>query len=84
MINKQSLSEWHPVGPGTPLHAWLETKRDGEEGFNVCSARIMFIGDDVEWVEKETGRTTITHHSFAAPTHWRWPDMQGKPVELEI
>lgn len=75
--------EWNEVGEGTPLHAWLETKRDGESGTNVCFARILCIGDDVEWIEKEResevtgapvpGRTTVTHSTFLPPTHWRWP-----------
>ena len=63
---------WHPIGLGTPLNAWLETKREGEEGTNLCIGRITAIGEEPEWIEK-SGRTTVTHHSFVAPTHWRWP-----------
>jgi len=63
--------EWRPVGNDTPHNKWLETKLDGEEGTNVCAC-IVHFGDDVEWVEKVGGRTTVTHHSFAAPTHWRY------------
>lgn len=75
--------EWNEVGIGTPLNAWLETMREGESGTNVCFCRIVSIGDEPEWIERSKespitgapmqGRTTVTHHSFAAPTHWRWP-----------
>ena len=67
-----------------PEDTWVETRRDGEEGTNVCALRILrgvqpsgaaFAGvsweDEPEWIEKYSGRTTVTHHSFAAPTHWR-------------
>lgn len=64
---------WNPVGNGTPLNALLETKRDGEAGTNICFCRTMSIGDEPEWVEHATGVTTVTHSTFAAPTHWRWP-----------
>jgi hypothetical protein len=67
------MSDWQPVGAGTPLHAWLETRKDGESGVNICMCRIMCIGDVPEWIEKPSGRTTVTHSTFAAPTHWRWP-----------
>ncbi len=73
MLDKEALKKWHPVGPGMPLHTWLDTRREGEVGENVCLARIMFLGDEPEWVEKDGGRTTITHSTFAPPTHWRWP-----------
>lgn len=81
-------SYWNPIGPGTPLGAWLETKRVGEDGTNVCMGRILCIGDDVEWCEKAHrssasdnligGRTTVTHSTFLPPTHWRWPTMGEK------
>ena len=82
MIDKESLTAWHPVGPGMPLHAWLETRREGEDGVNVCCARIMCLGDDVEWVEKESGRTTITHSTFAPPTHWRFVAPESQTIKL--
>lgn len=66
------VKEWNKVADGTPLNCWLETKREGEKGTNICRIRIMALGDEPEWIEKATGRTTVTHHSFAAPTHWRW------------
>lgn len=79
---------WNPVGAGTPLGAWLETKRAGESGTNVCMGRIPCIGDDVEWCEREyrseitdqliAGRTTVTHSTFLPPTHWRWPQAHGE------
>ena len=61
---------WHPVETA-PKGEWLGTKREGEAGENVCFARELQNGD-VEWLEKDTGRTTVTHHSFSPPTHWRF------------
>ncbi len=89
MPMKQSLAEhWNLIGPGTPLGAWLETKREGETGTNICMGRILCIGDDIEWCEQGYrsditdswvgGRTTITHSTFSPPTHWRWPILADK------
>lgn len=58
---------WHPL---PPKDTWLRTRREGEDGENVCSA-VYWPDGTVEWVERDGGRTTVTHHSFAAPTHWR-------------
>lgn len=63
---------WTLVGDGTPLGVWLETKR-GESGVNRCFCRMATIGADPEWIEHSTGVTTVTHGTFLAPTHWRWP-----------
>lgn len=63
-------NSWLPVDAATPVGVWLETRREGEDGTNVCQC----IGNpaiDPEWVEAVGGRTTVTHNSFAAPTHWR-------------
>lgn len=72
--------DWRPVGGGTPLGTWLETARitsnmlgTTTNELNVCMCRVLTLGDEPEWVEKEGGRTTVTHSTFAAPTHWRWP-----------
>jgi hypothetical protein len=62
---------WHEVGPGTPVGCWLETKREGEAGTNECFCRIMAIGDEPEWIDRD-GATTVTHSTFAPPTHWRF------------
>jgi hypothetical protein len=64
---------WTPVGPGTPVGVWLETKHSAENGTNICMCRIGSIGEDPEWSEWDCGRTTVTHSTFLAPTHWRWP-----------
>lgn len=53
-----------------PHGVWIRTKREGENGENVCALTRADDGNE-EWVERDGGRTTITHHSFAAPTHWR-------------
>jgi hypothetical protein len=55
---------WQPVAP--PRNTWLRTKREGEDGENIC-----MLGFEDEWIEKDGGRTTVTHHSFAAPTHYQ-------------
>jgi hypothetical protein len=63
------MSEWRPIETA-PARIWLRTKREGENGENVCAKNVSPDGD-VEWVERGPyGRTTVTHHSFAAPTHW--------------
>lgn len=60
---------WHPVATA-PSDEWLATKREDEVGGNRCFKRVWPDGE-VEWVDQE-GRTTVTHQSFAPPTHWRW------------
>jgi hypothetical protein len=72
MLCTRDLEGWEKVGDGTPLNAWLETKLYGEEGHSESFCRLMSIGDEPEWIARD-GRTTVTHHSYAAPTHWRWP-----------
>lgn len=61
---------WRPERDA-PEGVWLRTRRRGEAGMNICALRI--IDGDREWIEHHTkgGRTTVTHHSFAPPTHWR-------------
>jgi hypothetical protein len=55
-----------------PTGHWLLTRREGEDGFNICALRIWPDGER-EWVESgPNGRSTITHHGFAAPTHWQY------------
>lgn len=60
---------WQPIETA-PHGVWLKTKRDGESGQNVCMSRKWPDGT-IEWIEKNGGRTTVTHHSFAPPTHWQ-------------
>ncbi len=68
-MNNKAL--WIPISEKFPLqHTWVETMREMEDGTNICKWR-MIEGEGPEWIDKE-GRTTITHHSFAAPTHWRY------------
>lgn len=59
---------WKPE-PEAPEGRYLVTRRDGEDGTNVCHV-IVWPSGEREWCDRY-GRTTITHHSFAAPTHWR-------------
>jgi hypothetical protein len=65
-VNKD---QWLPESLA-PANMWLRTRRDGENGTNICGLRIW--DDTREWVEASTGVTTVTHHSFAAPTHWQY------------
>lgn len=65
---------WPPYGKH------LETHREGEDGVNLCVAVFTWVDvesgdpDTIEWCEAAfDGRTTVTHGSFAAPTHWRLP-----------
>jgi len=62
---------WEPVGPDTPVNTWLYTAREGERGVNLCM--LLRIDGLDEWVEAGSGATTVTHHSFAAPTHYMVP-----------
>lgn len=62
---------WKPEETA-PVNKYLVTKREGEAGTNVCMLRIWPDGER-EWIEMVGGRTTVTHHSFAAPTHWSEP-----------
>lgn len=62
------MSIWKPIETA-PDGVWLRTKRKGEKGENVCRLRVWPDGDR-EWIEIYTGRTTVTHGSFAPPTHW--------------
>ena len=58
------MTEWQDIS-SAPLHTPVLTARAGEDGGNMCVQ--MEYG---EWVECGAGRTTVTHHSFAPPTHW--------------
>jgi hypothetical protein len=54
---------WQPIETA-PRGVFLRTKLFGEAGDNV-SMRL----NDGEWADKD-GRTTVTHSTFLAPTHW--------------
>lgn len=67
---------WRPVSD-CPIGQWVETRRKvGENcyegGTNIC-LWVKTADGDKEWVERVTGRTTVTSYAFAAPTEWRWP-----------
>lgn len=72
---------WFPEAVA-PQQVWLRTRRDGEDGENICMLGI-FPGGDREWAEQPpNGRSTVTHGSFAAPTHWTWP-LQAEALDAE-
>lgn len=64
------MDDWQPAETA-PQGMWLRTKREGEAGENICALRVWPDCGDREWIERATGRTTVTHHSFAEPTHWK-------------
>ena len=61
---------WKPVATA-PSDEWIKTKREGERGENICFRRSGRLNGNDEWIDKQ-GRTTITHTTFAPPTHWRF------------
>lgn len=62
--------DWQPEHTA-PQAVWVRTKREDEGGENICVLRVWPDGER-EWIERSPeGRTTITHGSFAPPTHWR-------------
>ena len=66
--NSTSSVDWQPIETAPP-RKWLRTRLSSETGENVC-AKIERPDGEVEWVARDGGRTTITHHSFAAPDLW--------------
>ena len=58
------VSGWMPI-ESAPRGVFLRTMRSSECGENI--ALLAKHGD--EWVDR-FGRTTITHSTFLAPTHW--------------
>lgn len=69
---------WKLARDETPVGVWLETRRKGEKGTNICMCLIDTLGSEPRWVERETGRDTLANGgSFAAPTHWRLPKIKG-------
>ncbi|PWE55911.1 hypothetical protein DEM27_10665 [Metarhizobium album] len=70
IADKEALpGYWRPISTA-PEHVWIRTKLSTEKGENVCM-RIPHKGYEDEWVERGTGISTVTHHSFAAPDRWR-------------
>jgi hypothetical protein len=71
-IKGKNDMDWQPASEA-PNNTWLRTKLEGEDGENVCALHIHPDGTR-EWVERHHGRTTITHNSFAAPSHFKYLD----------
>jgi hypothetical protein len=72
MIDPAFDGGWNIVGPGTPYNMKLETYRAGEKTTGLSACRILSIGDEPEWIDCASGVTTVTHSTYAPPTHWRW------------
>lgn len=65
---------WIPIAEQTPPEGeWLRTKLEGEASEGIAFWRRMNMeyaaGDEVEWVDM-SGYTTVTHGTYAAPSHW--------------
>lgn len=48
-----------------------------EFGVEICRARILVAGDEIEWIDSHGYSTLMNPGSFKAPTHWRW--WRGNP-----
>jgi hypothetical protein len=68
MQRRAAEGVWQPVGPGTPLNTWLETRREGVAGTKVLACRISYIGDEPEWLVAPR----LDRSPEQAPTHWRY------------
>lgn len=83
----RNIPHWNKVGPGVPLGPWLETMHQDEygaavaelpeHGINLCHARILVAGDEIEWIDSHGYSTLVNPGSFKAPTHWRWQNGSG-------
>lgn len=69
---------WSPVSGGPPEGEWLRTKLVGEDGESVSFCRRMHPNDDLEWISPD-GYTTVTHSTYAAPSHFkRLPELRKR------
>ncbi len=70
---RETEDPWRRVDEHDPPWGIVETRREGEEGTNLCyrASPPGTPAGEIEWIELSTGRTTVTHTTFAAPTHWR-------------
>lgn len=67
--------DWIPIADQMPPeNTWLRTKLESEAGEGISFWRRMDMsyapGDDIEWVDMG-GYTTVTHTTYAAPSHWQ-------------
>ena len=51
-----------------PEYEWVRTKLEGESGQGWSFWRLI-DDDEPEWIAPD-GRTTVTHTTYAAPSHW--------------
>lgn len=83
----RDIPHWNKVGQGTPLGIRLETMHQDEyrpedianfeRGVHLCHARILLVGDEIEWIDCAGYSTLVNPGSFKAPTHWRWQGGAG-------
>lgn len=88
-LRENNARPWETVDT-CPENVYVETKREGEEGTMVCCLRILRPTqggdweDECEWMEKYEGITTVTHSTFAPPTHWRHLDNPCASIVLPL
>lgn len=78
----RDIPHWNKVGPGVPLGIKIETMHQDEyiaplygypeQRVNLCQARILLFGDEIEWMDSQGYTTLMNPGSFKPPTHWRW------------
>jgi len=68
--DSQTGSQWRTIETA-PKDRWLITWREGEKHTSIASKREWPDGE-AEWISGD-GSTTITHHSYAPPTHYLMP-----------
>lgn len=67
-IRAWEQAKWRKVDAATPDGQWLITAMEGEKESNITWLRRL--GGNDEWIDID-GRTTVTHHSFSAPSHFQ-------------
>lgn len=69
---------WEPVAT-MPESQYFRTKKDGEDGDNICfwrrTSEEYADGDDREYIDRHGYSTLINPGTFCAPTHW-WMDIK--------
>lgn len=77
MLLEVSNRRWEPA-EDQPIGGWYVTARMGERGWNIT----MRLTPD-EWSDSE-GRTTVTHSTFAKPTHFLHIEIPTPPKAVVV